>query len=313
MNNPQSKKAKPDPPLPPADLPAIDGFCDALWLEEGLSPATIDSYRSDLGLLSRWLAAGRHPGLLSAGEADLAVFLAKEAKEKRASSQARLLSCLRHFYRWQVQRGNLTLDPSARLARPALPSRLPRSLSEGQVEALLAAPDTATPLGERDRAMLETLYATGLRVSELVGLKLQEIHLDEGIVRIIGKGAKERLVPLGEVAADWLCRHLANGRAALLAGRQSEAMFVTARAGPMTRQMFWTLIKRYAPLAGIPREGISPHVLRHAFATHLINHGADLRVVQMLLGHADITTTQIYTHVARERLKKLHGLHHPRG
>jgi integrase/recombinase XerD len=304
----------PPPPIPAADTAAIDVFCDALWLEDGLSPKTIDSYRFDLILLSRWLMAEARPGLLGVGEADLAAFLAHVAHEKRASSQARQLSCLRHFYRWQTLRGTLAVDPSDRLARPTLPGRLPKTLSEAQVEALLAAPDVETPLGERDKTMLETLYATGLRVSELVGLKLREIHLDEGIVRIFGKGGKERLVPLGEVAVDWLARHLAGGRAALLAGRVSEAMFVTARTGaPMTRQMFWTLIKRYAPQAGIPREGISPHVLRHAFATHLINHGADLRVVQMLLGHANITTTQIYTHVARQRLKQLHAQHHPRG
>ncbi|WP_303783628.1 site-specific tyrosine recombinase XerD [Azovibrio restrictus] len=300
-------------PLRPADQAEIDTFCDALWLEDGLAKTTLDSYRADLTALGRWLATEDRPALLQAAEADLLAFVAQLSREKKATSQSRYLSSLRRFYRWQVGRGRLASDPTGRLSRPVTPGRLPKTLSEAQVEALLQAPDTDTPLGQRDRAMLETLYATGLRVSELVGLKLHEIGFNEGVVRIMGKGNKERLVPLGEVALDWLRTFIQEGRTELLAGRPCEAVFVTARAAPMTRQMFWTLIKGYAPRAGIAREQLSPHVLRHAFATHLLNHGADLRVVQLLLGHADITTTQIYTHVARERLKRLHGLHHPRG
>lgn len=300
-------------PLRPADLAEIDTFCDALWLEDGLAKTTLDSYRADLSALGRWLATEDRPALLQASEADLLAFVARLSREKKATSQSRYLSSLRRFYRWQVGRGRLTADPTGRLSRPITPGRLPKTLSEAQVEALLQAPDIDTPLGQRDRAMLETLYATGLRVSELVGLKLHEIGFNEGVVRVMGKGSKERLVPLGEESLDWLRTFIREGRAELLGNRPCEAVFVTARAAPMTRQMFWTLIKGYATRAGIAREQLSPHVLRHAFATHLLNHGADLRVVQLLLGHADITTTQIYTHVARERLKRLHGIHHPRG
>lgn len=306
-------QTRPAAPLRPEDLAEIDRFCDALWLEDGLARTTLDSYRADLAALGRWLAGEDRPLLCAAEEADLRAFVACLAREKRASSQARYLSSLRRFYRWQHARGRLAVDPSARLARPVLPGRLPKILSEAQVEALLEAPDVDTPRGLRDRAMLETLYATGVRVSELVGLKCFELSFDDGVLRVFGKGGKERLVPLGETALDWLQRYLLAGRPALLAGRAAEALFVTARAAPMSRQMFWTLVKGYARRAGIPPASLSPHVLRHAFATHLINHGADLRVVQMLLGHADITTTQIYTHVARERLKALHRQHHPRG
>jgi integrase/recombinase XerD len=213
----------------------------------------------------------------------------------------------------QAQQGAVRADPTARVRAPKLPRRLPKSLPEAQVEALLAAPDPETPLGLRDRAMLETLYATGLRVSELTGLKIAEVSLDMGVVRVLGKGSKERLVPLGEEAIEWIKRYLATARTALAADARGAALFVTARGGPMTRQAFWTLVKKYAAKAGIPAASLSPHVLRHAFATHLLNHGADLRVVQLLLGHADITTTTIYTHVARERLKELHARHHPRG
>jgi integrase/recombinase XerD len=247
-----------------------------------------------------------------AQEADLKAFVAHLSREKRATSQSRYLSSLRRFYRWGLARGRIHVDPAGDLGRPILPGRLPKTLTETQVEHLLKAPDTNTPLGLRDRAMLETLYATGLRVSELVGLKLHEISFDQGVLRVMGKGSKERLVPLGEEAIDWLERYFQEGRLPLLQGRPCDAVFVTARAAPMTRQMFWTLIKTYAPRAGIDRKQLSPHVLRHAFATHLINHGADLRVVQLLLGHSNITTTQIYTHVARERLKQLHEHHHPR-
>ncbi|MGB4674901.1 MAG: site-specific tyrosine recombinase XerD [Azovibrio sp.] len=305
--------AKAPAPLRPADLADIDTFCDALWLEDGLAKTTLDSYRADLTALGRWLAETNRPALLQAGEADLLAFVARLAQEKKATSQARYLSSLRRFYRWQVSRGRIATDPTGRLSRPITPGRLPKTLSEAQVEALLKAPDIDTPLGQRDRAMLETLYATGLRASELVGLKLHEIGFNEGVLRVMGKGSKERLVPLGEEALDWLQRFIREGRRALLGERPCNAVFVTARAAPMTRQMFWTLIKGYALRAGIPRERLSPHVLRHAFATHLLNHGADLRVVQLLLGHTDITTTQIYTHVARERLKQLHRVHHPRG
>jgi integrase/recombinase XerD len=297
----------------PADQGEIDGFCDALWLEDGLAKATLDSYRSDLSRLACWLAEHGHEALLDVRATSLAAFIAHLSRQTRASSQARYLSTLRRFYRWQLARGRIVADPTLKLAIPAKPSRLPKVMSEKQVEALLAAPDPETPLGLRDRAMIEVIYASGLRVSELVNLKLHEVGLNEGVVRAFGKGSKERLVPLGEIALDWLQRYLNEARSDILKGRQSDALFVTGRGGAMTRQAFWQLIKRYALIAGIAPERLSPHVLRHAFATHLLNHGADLRVVQLLLGHADISTTQIYTHVARERLKALHAVHHPRG
>jgi len=297
----------------PADLAEIDNFCDALWLEDGLAKATLDSYRSDLGRLAGWLAEHGHEPLLDVRETTLTGFIAHLSRQTRASSQARYLSTLRRFYRWQVGRGRLVSDPTLKLANPSLPSRLPKVMSEKQVEALLDAPDLDTPLGRRDRAMLETLYATGLRVSELVNLKLHEVGLADGVLRALGKGSKERLVPLGQVAIDWIARYLTDTRPEILNGQHSDDLFVTARGGAMTRQAFWQLIKRYALIAGIDPAKLSPHVLRHAFATHLLNHGADLRVVQLLLGHADISTTQIYTHVARERLKSLHAVHHPRG
>lgn len=295
------------------DLAEVDNFCDALWLEDGLAKATLDSYRSDLGRLSLWLANNAAESLLDIRETTLTAFIAHLSRQTRASSQSRYLSTLRRFYRWQIGRGRIFIDPTLKLANPARPSRLPKVMSEKQVDALLEAPDLDTPLGQRDRAMLETLYASGLRVSELVNLKIHEVGFNEGVVRVIGKGSKERLVPLGEQAIDWLTRYLDEARPDILKGQQSEDLFITARGGAMTRQAFWQLIKRYAPQAGIDPAKLSPHVLRHAFATHLLNHGADLRVVQLLLGHADITTTQIYTHVARERLKKLHATHHPRG
>ena len=297
----------------PADLAEIDGFCDALWLEDGLAKATLDSYRSDLGRLALWLAEHGHEALLDTREPTLIAFVAQLSRQTRASSQARYLSTLRRFFRWQLGRGRIIRDPTLKLANPARPSRLPKVMAEKQVTNLLDAPDTDNPLGLRDRAMLETLYATGLRVSELVNLKLHEIGFNEGVLRVLGKGSKERLVPLGELAIDWLTRYLNEARSEIIKGQQSDALFVTARGGAMTRQAFWQLIKRYALQAGIDPAKLSPHVLRHAFATHLLNHGADLRVVQLLLGHADISTTQIYTHVARERLKSLHAIHHPRG
>ena len=299
--------------LRPGDLADIDTFCDALWLEDGLAKATLDSYRTDLGRLAGWLAETQAEALRDARETTLTAFIAQLARQTRASSQARYLSTLRRFYRWQVGRGHIAVDPTLKLANPSRPSRLPKTMSEKQVEQLLAAPDLDTPLGLRDRAMLETLYATGLRVSELVGLRVHEVSLADGVLRAFGKGSKERLVPLGQIAIDWLMRYLNEARSEILKGQHSDALFVTGRGGPMTRQAFWQLIKRYALLAGIAPEKLSPHVLRHAFATHLLNHGADLRVVQLLLGHADISTTQIYTHVARERLKTLHAQHHPRG
>ena len=296
-----------------ADRAEIDAFCDSLWLEDGLAKASLASYRSDLLRFSAWLEEQKLASLCDADELALLRFVATLSQTLRASSQARYISTLRRFYKHLLARGLIRTDPTLKIAMPVKPSRLPKVLSEGQVEALLAAPQTDTVLGLRDRAMLETLYATGLRVSELVGLKLHEINFDMGVVRIFGKGNKERLVPLGEEAVDWLRDYLAGARPELLGHRQSEDFFVTGRGAAMTRQAFWRLIKRYAGIAGIDPARLSPHVLRHAFATHLLNHGADLRVVQMLLGHADISTTQIYTHIARERLKSLHAAHHPRG
>jgi integrase/recombinase XerD len=295
------------------DLAEIDNFCDALWLEDGLAKTTLDSYRSDLGQLSLWLGNHDHEALLDLRDTTLAAFVAHLSRQTRASSQSRYLSTLRRFFRWQLGRGRIVADPTLKLANPARPSRLPKVMSEKQVDSLLSAPDLDTSLGLRDRAMLETLYASGLRVSELVNLGMHEVSFNEGVLRALGKGSKERLVPLGEQAIDWLGRYLNEARREILNGQRSDALFVTARGGPMTRQAFWQLIKRYALRAGIAPEKLSPHVLRHAFATHLLNHGADLRVVQLLLGHADISTTQIYTHVARERLKSLHATHHPRG
>ncbi len=293
-------------------IQAIDAFCDATGLEDGLSRNTLEAYRRDLRLLASWLAANGTVELQSATEADLRAYVAARHAGSRPSSGNRRLSVFRRFYRHLVREGRRSDDPTVRLRTARQPQRFPSTLSFAQVEALLAAPDVATPLGLRDRAMLETLYATGLRVSELVSLPSLGVSLEQGVLRVIGKGNKERLVPLGEHACYWLARWIAEARRELLGERASEAMFITQRGAAMTRQMFWTLIRRYAVVAGI-RSPLSPHTLRHAFATHLLQHGADLRVVQMLLGHADISTTQIYTHVARERLKALHAQHHPRG
>ena len=296
------------------DSALIDAFCDQVWLQDGLASSSLASYRRDLVAWSGWLALNGHEGLLGAARGEVESFLATQFRSgAKTSSIGRRLSSLRRFYRLQLAQGTIATDPTLRVRAPKLPHRLPKSLSEQQVEALLDAPDPETKLGLRDRAMLETLYATGLRVSELVGLKLAQVSFDAGIVRVLGKGGKERLVPLGEEAVAWLTRYLATARVDLAAGGKSDAVFITARRGPLTRQAFWQLIKRYALKAGIASAVLSPHTLRHAFATHLLNHGADLRVVQMLLGHADITTTTIYTHVARERLKQLHARHHPRG
>jgi integrase/recombinase XerD len=295
------------------DSDVIDQFCDALWLEDGLAKTSLDSYRSDISQFAKWLLLKHQISLLNVSEVQLLGFVAELARKLRPKSQSRYLSSLRRFYRWQHSRGRITADPTLKLLNPFQAASLPKVLSEKDVENLLAAPDTTTPLGLRDRAMLETLYATGLRVSELVNLKIHEVNLGDGVIRVFGKGNKERLVPLGEIATDWIRQFHSVARQQILRDQLCDSLFVTSRCGPMTRQMFWTLIKLYAIQAGISSSKISPHVLRHAFATHLLNHGADLRVVQMLLGHADITTTQIYVHVAGERLKSLHKAHHPRG
>ena len=295
----------------------IDQFMDSLWLSDGLAKNTIESYRRDLVQLDAWLSnAGRSHALtlVTLDSTDLQAYFAHRIGVDRASPKttARLTSTLKRFYQYLLREKLIEVDPSAAIDAPKLPRGLPKSLSEVDVESLLAAPDIETPLGLRDRAMLETLYAAGLRVTELVGLPLAQLSLNQQVIRVMGKGSKERLVPLGQVAAEWLTRYISTARNQILDGRTSNDLFITVRGATMSRQMFWNIIKRYAIKAGISA-AISPHVLRHAFATHLINHGADLRVVQLLLGHADITTTQIYTHVARERLKAIHAEHHPRG
>jgi integrase/recombinase XerD len=301
----------------PTSSALIDAFCDQVWLQDGLAASSLASYRRDLVAWARWLENdGPQPGrsLLAAKRGDIEAFLAAQFKKRaKSSSINRRLSSLRRFYRLQVLLGTLKDDPTSRIQAPKLPRHLPKNLSETQIVALLDAPNTETTLGLRDRAMLETLYATGLRVSELVGLTLSQVSLDMGVVRVVGKGNKERLVPMGEEAIGWIKRYLETARIELAARGRSDALFLTARRGPLSRQAFWQLIKRYGVKAGIAAAALSPHTLRHAFATHLLNHGADLRVVQLLLGHADITTTTIYTHVARERLKQLHQRHHPRG
>lgn len=289
----------------------LDAFIDHLWLEDGLSQNTLSSYRTDLTLFSTWLSK-RGQALVTATQADIQQYLAFKFPQSKPRSVGRLIASLRRFYRYCLRERLVTEDPTLQLESPKLPRSLPKSLNEEEVESLLNAPDVNQVIGLRDRAMLELLYASGLRVSELVGIQVNEISTADGVVRVTGKGSKTRLVPMGEEAADWIERYLKESRPALLQKRLCDALFVTARAESMTRQAFWYLIKRYALQAGIQKH-ISPHVLRHAFATHLLNHGADLRVVQMLLGHSDISTTQIYTHVARERLKQLHSKHHPRG
>jgi integrase/recombinase XerD len=282
-------------------LKLLDAFCDALWLEDGLSQNTIGAYRSDLEQFFGFL---KQSDPLAVGEQELFAFLA--ARKGRSSSAARRVSTLKRFYQYCLRERHISADPTLKLDPPKRTPRFPRSLSEADVEALLGAPDVDAPLGLRDRAMLEALYATGLRVSELVALKTFEVNLEAGVVRVMGKGSKERLVPLGEEAVAWISRYVKARKG------YADALFLTQRGAGMTRQAFWHLIRRYGARA-IPGKKLSPHMLRHAFATHLINHGADLRVVQLLLGHADISTTQIYTHVARERLKALHARHHPRG
>jgi integrase/recombinase XerD len=291
---------------------SIDRFVDALWIEDGLAPLTLAAYRRDLVLLADWLAAEQGRELDQARESDLLGYIAARHAATRATTANRRLTVFRRYFRWALRERRIEADPTLRLLAAKQPLRVPKTLSEAQVEALLAAPASDTPLGLRDRTMLELMYASGLRVSELVTLKSVRLGLAEGVLRVLGKGARERLVPFGEEAHAWLTRWLAEGRPALLGARTSEALFVTVRGAAMTRQMFWRLVKRYARSAGITAP-ITPHTLRHAFATHLLNHGADLRAVQMLLGHADIATTTIYTHVARERLRQLHAKHHPRG
>lgn len=291
----------------------IEQFLDALWMEHGLSQNTLAAYRNDLASLAQWLGS-QHCELKNVQQGELQGFLAHRFEQgSKNRSAARLLSSMRRFYAWLQRERLIEVDPVALIEAPKPEQPLPRSLSEAQVEALLLAPDTSQPLGLRDRAMLEILYATGLRVSELIGLQFSQVSIDPGVVRVMGKGNKERLVPLGEEAIDWLQNYISHARADLMTRHPPcNALFVTNRGSGMSRQAFWYLLKRYALQAGINPELLSPHTLRHAFATHLLNHGADLRVVQMLLGHSDISTTQIYTHVAKQRLQDIYQQHHPR-
>jgi integrase/recombinase XerD len=291
---------------------SIGRFVDALWIEDGLAANTTTAYRRDLTLYARWLSQQAQRDIAASSEADLLGYIAARHGATRATTANRRLTVFKRFFRWALREHLVAADPTLRIASAKQPLRVPKTLSEAQVDALLRAPDTDTPLGLRDRAMLELIYASGLRVSELVTLKSVHVSLGEGVLRVMGKGSKERLVPFGAEAALWLQRYLDDARPTILGQRSSDALFVTARGAGMTRQMFWKLIKQYARAADV-QGALSPHTLRHAFATHLLNHGADLRVVQMLLGHSDLSTTQIYTHVARERLKELHSEHHPRG
>lgn len=289
----------------------LDTFIDHLWLEDGLSKNTLESYRLDLTTFSLWLTK-QNKQLLTVDQADIQQYLAVKFPQSKPRSISRLIASMRRFYRYLLRENIISLDPTIQIQSPKLPRSLPKSLNEDEVVALLNAPNVNESAGLRDRAMLELLYACGLRVSELVGVRATEVSINDGVVRVTGKGSKTRLVPMGEEAVDWISRYLNEARPVILHKRLCDALFVTNRGEAMTRQAFWYLIKRYALLAGVNKH-MSPHVLRHAFATHLLNHGADLRVVQMLLGHTDISTTQIYTHVARERLKQLHSMHHPRG
>jgi integrase/recombinase XerD len=291
---------------------AIDEFCDTLWLEDGLAKNSLDAYRRDMRLFADWLHAERGRTLYAVVADDLNAYFAARHGDTKATSANRRLAVLKRFYQLALRQNKIQVDPCLKMKSAKQPPRFPKTLSEAQVEALLAAPDVNRSLGLRDRTMLELMYASGLRVSELVLLKTIELGMNEGVLRVTGKGNKTRLVPFGEEAREWIERYLKEARSAILNGQVDDALFVTGRGGAMTRQMFWMLIKKYALKAGI-NAPLSPHTLRHAFATHLLNHGADLRVVQLLLGHADISTTQIYTHVARERLKKIHAEHHPRG
>jgi integrase/recombinase XerD len=297
-----------------SDAELLDEFCDSLWLEDGLSRNTLDSYRRDLRKFADWLEKQRAASILQTTHADIQAYLGHLYTKQKAkpSSASRNISSLKRLFRYLLRQNRVSADPTLQIDTPKLPRNLPKSLTEQDVELLLNTPDVQTPLGLRDRTMFEVLYASGLRVSELVTLRIAQVSMDMGVVRVMGKGSKERLVPLGEEALYWLRRYFAEGRPVLLSGKVSDALFVTQRGEGMTRQMFWYLIKKHAQTGGVHKP-LSPHTLRHAFATHLLNHGADLRVVQMLLGHSDISTTQIYTHVARERLKQLHAVHHPRG
>ena len=317
------KEANPAPQAPPiaaGDRSLIEGFLERIWSELGLADNTLSGYRNDLEQFAAWLAAQQPASSLGSCRRDeLFAYLAARSQpipgKKRgysARSTARLLSALRHFYRLLQRDGQIAEDPTLLVDAPKLPRSLPKALAESEVESLLRAPpDTA--LGLRDRAMLELMYATGLRVSELVGLRADQVNLRQGVLRVTGKGGKERLVPIGELAADWLQRYFGESRPLLVKGARVDALFVTARRAGMTRQMFWILVKKHAQAVGIASQRISPHVLRHSFATHLLNHGADLRALQMLLGHSSLSTTQIYTLVAKEGLKRLHQQHHPRG
>ena len=297
--------------LAPDDATQIDVFIDHLWLEDGLSKNTLESYRLDLTSFAGWVLT-QDKQLLTVDKADVQQYLAVKFPQSKPRSISRLIASLRRFYRHCLRENAISDDPTVQIESPKLPRSLPKSLNEEEVEALLNAPNLNEPAGVRDKAMLELLYACGLRVSELVSIKTTEVSLSDSVVRVTGKGSKTRLVPMGENAVEWISRYLKDARREIIQKRLCDALFVTNRGDAMTRQAFWYMIKRYALLAGITKH-ISPHVLRHAFATHLLNHGADLRVVQMLLGHSDISTTQIYTHVARERLKRLHSVHHPRG
>lgn len=299
--------------LPASEQSVIEQFLDALWMESGLSQNTLSAYRNDLAGFALWLAENAVQ-LFDVSTIDIQDFLANEFKNgKKGRSAARLVSSLKRFYQYQLRERKIAIDPSALVEMPKLDKPLPKIISEEQINDLLAAPDTALAIGVRDVAMLETLYATGLRVSELINLQMSQLNLDPGVVRVVGKGGKERLVPLGESAVEAILLYMKTARAELMQGHGlTNAVFVTRRGGAMTRQAFWYLIKRYAKTVSIDESLLSPHTLRHAFASHLLNHGADLRVVQMLLGHSDISTTQIYTHIADQRLKNLYHTHHPR-
>jgi len=290
----------------------IDAFIDHLWLEDGLSKNTLNSYRFDLELFTEWLTKSLKKNILDVSQADIQQYLSFKFPTSKARSISRLLATLRRLFRYLLREKKIKNDPTLEIMSPKIPKSLPKSLSEEEVEALLNAPNVKTISGLRDKAMLELLYACGLRVSELVNILLTELSMTDGIIRITGKGSKTRLVPMGEEAVDWIKKYINESRNNILNKKTSKYLFITIRGSGMTRQAFWYLIKRYSIIAEI-KKPISPHILRHAFATHLINHGADIRVVQMLLGHSDISTTQIYTHVARERLKKIHESHHPRG
>jgi integrase/recombinase XerD len=307
----RTSEAKVPAQAEPAD-PALQRFLDAVWMERGLSANTLAAYRADLSSLARWLEA-RASSLLKATRIELLGFIAARVEGgSRPRSTARQLSSFRRFYRFMVREAVISVDPTALIAMPKIGRSLPKSLTEAEVDALLEAPTVTDPLGHRDRTMLEVLYATGLRVSELVSLKHNQVNLNQGVMRVVGKGNRERLIPLGDEAVGWLQQFMQGPRVEILLERQTDYLFPTRRGDRMTRQAFWHIIKRYSKKAGVAKD-LSPHTLRHAFATHLLNHGADLRVVQMLLGHSDLSTTQIYTHVARERLKELHSTHHPRG